>query len=114
MRWAQDAGAHQVTFRKMGEPRNLSLPGSKEVAQWIRSNYVNPQLVIDWLRERVAAGHATEKDQWPWAVRFGFEGMSVVVTEHMTAPIKEEVRHGVVQPDGHLYGSWDDPADIII
>ena len=55
-----------------------------------------------------------EKEPLPWALRFGYEGMSVVLTDHMNAPIKEHVRHAVIQPDGHLYGSWDDPSDIII
>jgi len=23
------------------------------------------------------------------------------------------VRHAVIQPDGHLYGSWDDPGHVL-
>ena len=109
MTWAMKAGAHQLTFRKMGEPRNLALPGSLRVAQWIRANQVDPNFAITMLREK-----GREKEPLPWALRFGYEGMSVVLTDHMNAPIKEHVRHAVIQPDGHLYGSWDDPSDIII
>jgi len=114
MNWAQAHGVHQVTFRKMGAPRDVTLNRSQKVAQWIQENNVDPNIIIGTLRQRVQAGEATEKKPWPWALRFGYDGMSVVVTDHMNAPKDGKARHAVVQPDGHLYGSWDDPADIII
>jgi hypothetical protein len=40
--------------------------------------------------------------------------MSVVVTDCMSPPKDRVVRHAVIQPDGHLYGSWDDPGHILI
>jgi len=108
MNWAKETGVKQVTLRKMGEPRNLALPGSMRIANWIRKNYVDPDFIVTILREG-----ATEMEPWPWALRFDYQGISVVITDHMTAPEKGIIRHGVIQPDGHLYGSWDDPKDII-
>jgi hypothetical protein len=107
--WAKETGAHQLTFRRMGEPRNLARPGSKEVAQWIREHFIEPDFIIQYLSE-----HGTPKDLLPWARQFTFEGMSVVVTDCMSPPKGEIARHAVIQPDGHLYLSWDDPGDIYI
>jgi hypothetical protein len=108
MRWAKEIGAKQVTLRKMGEPRNLALPGSMKIARWIRKNYVDPDFIV-----RILQARANELEPWPWAMRFDYKGISIVITDHLTAPGKGKVRHGVIQPDGHLYGSWDDPKDII-
>jgi len=109
MRWAKEAGAQQVTFRNMGKPRNLALAGSKRIAAWIDRNYVDPAFIVQGLRKI-----GEEGESWPWAYRFDVEGISVVVTDGMNPPEDGIVRHAVIQPDGHLYGSWDDPSDIII
>lgn len=109
MQWALKVGAQQVTLRKMGEPRNLALPGSMRIANWIRKNYVDPDFIV-----RILKVQAHELEPWPWALRFDYQGISVVITDHMTAPEKGVIRHGVIQPDGHLYGSWDEPKDIIV
>jgi molybdenum cofactor biosynthesis enzyme MoaA len=109
IKWAGEIGAKQVTLRKMGEPRNLALHGSLKVAKWIRKHYVSPDFIINILRER-----ASELSSWPWALRFDLEGISVVITDHMTPPKEGIFRHGIIQPDGHLYGSWDDPSDILV
>src|SRR3989339_210677 len=105
--WAKDAGAHQLTFRRMGEPRDLRRPGSQVVADWIREHSIEPGFIIDYLRQ-----YGREKDPLPWAQWFTFEGMSGVVTDHMNAPKDGVARHAVIQPDGHLYSSWDDTGDI--
>lgn len=107
--WAKEAGAHQLTFRRIGEPRDMARPGSESVASWIRTNRVEPRFMIDYLRQ-----HGREKDPLPWAQWFTFEGMSVVITDHMNAPKDGVARHAVIMPDGHLYGSWDDRGDILI
>jgi molybdenum cofactor biosynthesis enzyme MoaA len=109
LNWAKGNGATQVTLRKMGEPRNLALPGSKKISYWIKGNYIEPDFIIEMLRHR-----ATELEPLPWALRFSHEGISIIVTDALTAPEKNLIRHGVIQSDGHLYGSWDDPNDIIV
>jgi hypothetical protein len=109
-KWAKEAGVQQLTFRKMGKPRDLARPGSLKVATWIDENYVGPEMVLDVLKQ----GGAKEVDPLPWALKFAYQGMSVVVTECLTPPKDGLVRSAVIQPDGHLYASWDDPADILI
>ena len=107
--WAEQAGVHQVTFRRAGSPRQPGLPGSEAVSTWIRNNRVEPDFVLKILSER-----GQEQDAFPWARCFSCQGMSVVVTDCMTPPKDRVVRHAVIQPDGHLYGSWDDPGHILI
>jgi hypothetical protein len=109
LEWAKNAGAHQITFRKMGKPRNLSLPGSSEVAQWITRNSIKPDFILSELATRGA-----EQDSLPWAQIFTYGGLSVVVTDHMNPPKDGIVRHAIIQPDGRLHGSWDDPGIILI
>ncbi len=109
LEFTKENGAHQVTFRKMGEPRNLALHGSLEVAKWIRAHNVKPEFILNEL-----AKNGKEQASFPWAQVFTYDGLSVVVTDHMNAPKDGVIRHAVIQPDGHLYGSWDDPGDILI
>lgn len=107
--WAEQAGVHQVTFRRMGEPRSHARPGSDAVTAWIREHRLEPDFVLAGLAER-----GNEQDSFPWARTFTCQTMSVVVTDCMTPPTDRVVRHAVIQPDGHLYGSWDDPGNILI
>ena len=95
----------------MGEPRNLVLPGSLTTAEFIRKNYIPPEMALEALK---SCPEAQEQDPLPWARRFSLKGMSVVVTECMSPPKDGLARSAVIQPDGHLYLSWDDPADIAI
>jgi molybdenum cofactor biosynthesis enzyme MoaA len=110
LKFAREAGAHQVTLREMGKPRDYTRPGSKAVAEWIDNNFVDPQIAINTM----IAEKAIEKDPLPWAKRFSYLGLSVVITDTMNPPKDGLVRSAIIQPDGHLYASWDDPADIII
>jgi molybdenum cofactor biosynthesis enzyme MoaA len=107
--WAERSGVHQLTFRRAGSPRQLGRPGSEAVGAWIEDNRVDPDFVLETLRER-----GQEQDPFPWARCFTYRGMSVVVTDCMNPPKERVVRHAVIQPDGHLYGSWDDPGHILI
>ncbi|MBN2495002.1 MAG: radical SAM protein [Deltaproteobacteria bacterium] len=109
MRWAKSRGAQQVTFRRMGAPRDLAREGSQRVADWIDQNRIEPSFLIDALE---AGGR--EQDPLPWAQVFTYDGLSVVVTDHMNPPRDNMLRHAIIQPDGHLYGSWDDPGNILI
>ncbi|NQU17567.1 MAG: hypothetical protein HQ564_05820 [Candidatus Saganbacteria bacterium] len=117
MGWAKQLGVHQITFRKMGLPRDLVRPGSSKIASYIKANHVDPsKVIIPELRNM-----AEEKTPWPWALRFGWEGMSVIVTEHLTEPKQDEndpgieqARHSVIQDDGGLYLSWDDPSSRVL
>lgn len=111
LKWAKEVGGHQVTFRKMGQPRNLVLPGSQKVADWISANYVPPQMALEAL---TSCPDAKEQDPLPWSRRFSFNGMSVVISECITPPKDSLARSAIIQPDGHLYLSWDDPADIAV
>jgi molybdenum cofactor biosynthesis enzyme MoaA len=106
--WSAQRGVHQLTFRRLGEPRQAARAGSEPVAAWIRANRVEPDTVLALLAER---GH--EQPSLPWARAFTCQGMSVVVTDGLTQPQERAVRHAVIQPDGHLYGSWDDPGHIL-
>ena len=63
---------------------------------------------------RLLGERGQEQDGFPWARCFTCQGMSVVVTDCMSPPKDRVVRHAVIQPDGHLYGSWDDPGHILI
>ncbi len=107
--WAEEAGVHQLTFRRVGSPRQPGRPGSEAVSTWIRENRVEPNFVLKLLTER-----AEEQDAFPWARAFSHRGMSVLVTDCMSPPKDRVVRHAVIQPDGHLYGSWDDPGHILV
>ncbi len=109
MKWAKEMGAHQVTFRRMGLPRDLARPGSKRVADWIKENRVEPDFII---KELAAKGR--EQEPLPWAQMFTCDGLSIMVTDHMNPPKDNVIRHAIIQPDGHLYGSWDDPGNILI
>ncbi|MEK7376781.1 MAG: radical SAM protein [Candidatus Margulisiibacteriota bacterium] len=107
--FAKETGAQQITLREMGKPRDHTLQGSNDVADWIDAHFVDPKMAI----ETICAAGAAEKDSLPWARRFSYLGMSVVITDTMSPPKDGMVRSGIIQPDGHLYGSWDDPADIL-
>jgi hypothetical protein len=107
--WAARTGVHQLTFRRAGVPRQPGRPGSETVSQWISDNSVDPEFVLRVLGER-----GQEQDAFPWARRFTCQGMGVVVTDSMNPPRDGVVRHAVIQPDGHMYGSWDDPGHILI
>jgi molybdenum cofactor biosynthesis enzyme MoaA len=110
LNFAREVGVKQVTFREMGVPRNLALPGSQKVANWVKTNHVPLGFIFESL-EKISA---RENDSLPWSRKFSWEGLSVVIAECLTPPKDGLVRSGIIQPDGHLYGSWDDPADILV
>ncbi len=106
--WSAQRGVHQLTFRRVGEPRQPARAGSEPVAAWIRANRMEPDLILALLTER-----GREEPSLPWARAFTCQGMGVVVTDALSAPQDRVVRHAVIQPDGHLYGSWDDPGHVL-
>ncbi len=106
--WSAQRGVHQLTFRRVGEPRQPARAGSEPVAAWIRANRIEPDLILALLTER-----GREEPSLPWARAFTCQGMGVVVTDALSAPQDRVVRHAVIQPDGHLYGSWDDPGHVL-
>ncbi|MFA5034209.1 MAG: radical SAM protein [Candidatus Margulisiibacteriota bacterium] len=109
MKWAKEAGAKQVTFREMGKPRQPELKGAQKVIEWIDQHHVETGFLLEILRVR-----GKEQAPLPWGYKFNYDGVSVVVAECLTPPKDGEIRSGIIQPDGHMYGSWDDPADILI
>lgn len=107
--WSTRVGVHQLTFRRLGEPRAPARPGAEAVSAWIRAHRVEPDLVLSVLGER-----GSEQAPLPWARAFTCQGMSAIVTDAMNQPLDRVLRHAVIQPDGHLYGSWDDPGHVLV
>jgi|GEM_PF-6247168 len=106
--WSARQGVHQLTFRRAGEPRQPARAGSEPVATWVRTNRIETDEVVALLGER-----GREQPSFPWARAFTCQGMGVVVTDALNPPQDRVVRHAVIQPDGHLYGSWDDPGHVL-
>lgn len=102
---AQKAGVHQLTFRKMGTAETIDSKGGKKIAKWIKNNNTDqflPRKILEYLDEK-----GSDRQIVPWATIYSFKGMRIGVTEHMNRPDMDIARHGVLQPDGRLYGDWE-------
>jgi pyruvate-formate lyase-activating enzyme len=118
LEWAHSLKVQQVTFRKVGVPRPAGYPTpdmrerADQVVEWVRNNSVDPELVSRTMTSFMPG--SVQQEPLPWAKLWTWSGMSIMLTDCMTAPKGGVVRHAVIQPDGHLYGSWEDPGHILI
>jgi molybdenum cofactor biosynthesis enzyme MoaA len=109
-------GAHQLTLRELGIPNEYNKNDSKQigVVNWIEKNSISSQTLKKIIKE------VCNEDRKLRTVSYGpsvydYCGLSTVVASCMTDNSNpEEIRSLILQPNGHLYHSWNYEGSIIL
>jgi len=107
------AGVRQLTFRQLGFPEvPEETKSSSEKIKWIEQNGFG---LFSDLSETVRSCGSFLRSLSYGAEVFDFEGLSVVPTTCMTEKTNgEEIRSFILQPDGHIYHSWNYRGSILL
>lgn len=107
-------GVHQLTLRQLGvPPRPVESDESRRRMAWVRDNALPPADVAQ-LHGRVAAEGTLLRTLSYGARVVDYRGLSVCVATCMTeTAAPDEIRSLILQPDGHLYHSWNHRGSIL-
>ena len=117
--WAKvlkDHGVHQLTLRQLGVPEFNELPtdAAKRVRAWVLENRIDDQGTVDIQVELEENGHLVRKTPFGADI-YDYLGLSTCVASCLTEnPNQDEIRSMILQPDGHIYSSWQLPGSILI
>lgn len=108
-------GVRQLTLRALGVPAQPE-PGaeSEEKIRWVKEHALSPSDLTTL--EQVVREEGTPLRALSYgALVFDFRGLSMVLTTCMTdTTAAEEIRSLILQPDGHVYHSWNYRGSILI
>jgi hypothetical protein len=106
-------GVHQLTLRQLGVPEvKKTTEAAERVVKWVENHQY--QWRWDALRSEVVR-NGTKLRPLPhgdWV--YDYHGISLVLASCMTETRSEEVRSLILQPDGHLYHSWNYRGSILL
>jgi molybdenum cofactor biosynthesis enzyme MoaA len=109
-------GIHQLTLREIGLPEwnPLDTTRSHEVKYWVQQNALD----AGWIAEIEAEikGHGVLVRQTPFGSDiYDYHGLSTCLARCMVEnPLPDEIRSMILQPDSHVYSSWQLPGSILI
>ena len=108
-------GVRQLTLRTLGVPdRPEETPEAAERIQWVRDHGM-PEEDVDLLRNQVVEEGAPLRRLSYGARVYDFHGLSVVATTCMSETEEvEEIRSFILQPDGHIYHSWNYRGSVLL
>ncbi len=108
-------GVRQLTLRRLGVPQHpLASERAQACVRWVEDNAMAQEDVA--ALEAEVLNHGTPLRQLSYgATVYDFCGLSVVVTTCQSEnPNPNEIRSIILQPDGHLYHSWEHPGSILL
>jgi molybdenum cofactor biosynthesis enzyme MoaA len=110
----REHGVHQLTLRSLGLPEvSRDTPAAQRVADWVEKNKLEDDLEIRLEGRIVSLGTALRPlPHGEWV--YDYRGLSVTVSSCLTETRREEVRSLILQPDGHVYHSWNHRGSIIL
>ncbi len=108
-------GVRQLTLRTLGVPdRPEDTPEADERIQWVKDHGM-PEEDVDTLRCHVVEDGAPLRQLSYGARVYDYHGLSVVVTTCMSDTEEvEEIRSFILQPDGHIYHSWNYRGSVLL
>jgi molybdenum cofactor biosynthesis enzyme MoaA len=108
-------GVRQLTLRELGVPERPE--GGDEAADkiaWVRANAL-PAADVERLEREVVEHGSRLRSLSYGATVYDYHGLSVVVTTCMSDRTSvEEIRSFILQPDGHVYHSWNYRGSVLI
>ncbi len=108
--WMKWNGIHQLTLRELGIPE---VGKSNKISKWIKENTISRSELC--LLGELLQSDGTKLRPLPhggWV--YDLNGLGVVLTTCMTDTQADEVRSLILQPDGHIYHSWNHQGSIIL
>lgn len=109
-------GAHQLTLRELGIPNeyDYSDPKQAKVIDWIQKNSISSQNLRKIIKEVCDESRKLRTVSYGPSV-YDYEGLSTVIASCMTDNTNtEEIRSLILQPNGHLYHSWNYEGSILL
>ena len=117
-KWAADLktiGVHQLVFRELGKPNGDSVH-HQVVQEWIDNNKLNRNSKLFRKLKCVVQSPGRHLRTLPYGAEiYDFQGLSTCLTTCMTDNINTaEIRSLILQPDGHVYHSWNFEGSILL
>ena len=117
LNWAAQlyqAGVKQLTIRELGVPdRYEHCNESFKKIEWVKGNALDKE-VVEMIRKTIKETGRELRTMPYGAAVYDFMDMSVCLTTCMTNNKKEdEIRSLILQPDGHIYHTWDYKGSIL-
>lgn len=102
-------GIHQLTFRELGAPVT-----NGKAAEWVNENRLISKLIMFYLANDIA--YDPPLRDLPYGAKvYDWNGIGVCFTTCLTnTPDTEHIRTLILQPDGHIYHSWDLKGSILL
>jgi pyruvate-formate lyase-activating enzyme len=108
-------GVRQLTLRQLGVPdRPESSPEALEKIAWVGANALGPDDVATVEREVTTHGQRLRSLSYGADV-YDYHELSVVVTTCASdRTAEDEIRSFILQPDGHVYHSWNYRGSVLL
>ena len=108
-------GVRQLTLRQLGVPdRPEQTPEASERIAWVEQQRM-PEAQVALLETRVVEYGEPLRSLSYGARVYDFHDLSVVVTTCMSESMEEEeIRSFILQPDGHIYHSWNFRGSVLL
>ena len=113
---------HQLTLRKLGIPSTGAVSNeynsdSQSACQWALRHEKASEIIMEELKNNIICGmHGNLLRTLPYGAQvYDYNGIGVCFTTCITnTPDPELIRNFILQPDGHIYHSWDMQGSILV
>lgn len=114
MKQLRAIGVHQLTIREIGVPCNIK-EGAEEskVKQWIERNKVSVDtmnMIFSSIEQLGTKLRPLSYGGWV----YDFCGVATTIATCMTEAHSDEIRSLILQPDGHVYHSWNYRGSVLL
>jgi len=107
-------GVHQLTLRQLGFPEVArDTDGARRVEEWIMDHKLEDDQEIR-LEERIMSRGTPLRPLPHGDMVYDYRGLSVTVSACLTETHRDEVRSLILQPDGHVYHSWNHRGSVLL
>lgn len=118
-------GVHQLTLRQLGVPEVCrDDAAARRVVEWVEENKLEDELEVALEGRVISEGTFLRPLPHGEAV-YDYRGLSVSVSTCMTEldsdkflgpthPMQQKVRSLILQPDGHVYHSWNRRGSVLL
>ena len=117
--WAPELvarGVHQLTLREIGMPEfnSLDTEKSNDVRAWVLEHGLDTDNINMIETEVKENGHLVRQTPFGSDI-YDYKGLSTCLARCMIEnPHPDEIRAMILQPNGHVYSSWQLPGSILI
>ena len=110
-----DRGVRQLTLRQLGVPdRPEDTDEAAQRISWVQQNGL-PAAEVQALQQQVVEHGTPLRSLSYGAMVYDYRGLSVVATTCLSDTVDaDEIRSFILQPDGHIYHSWNYRGSVLL